>query len=197
MARRVVIILITRNARHKLFCTLCAIVLAGACIALAGGRSLLLQSVTGTLSEKVAGRLVVIDPGHGGSDPGAVAPDGTLEKDIVLNIAKYLQNRLNQAAVYTILTRSEDGWVKPGPGSSFFGSKRQDLVERAEIANRSQADLFISIHCNSFPQSIWYGAQTFYYPGREESRRLAVAIQTELALRLGPNRRQANAGTSF
>lgn len=194
MARRVVIILIISKLRHKLLYTLCAVVLVGTCIALAGGRSFLLQSVTGTLTEKVAGRLVVIDPGHGGSDPGAVASDGTLEKDVVLSIAKHLEARLNQAAVYTILTRSGDGWVKPGPGSSFFGSKRQDLVERAEIANRSQADLFISIHCNSFPQSIWYGAQTFYYPGREESRRLAVAIQTELVRCLGPNRRQANAG---
>ncbi len=194
MARRVVIILITRKLRYKVICALCAIVLVGTCIALAAGRSLVLQSVTGTLSDKVAGRLIVIDPGHGGSDPGAVGPDGVLEKDIVLSIAKSLQTRLNQAAVYTILTRSEDGWVKPAPGGSLFGSKRQDLIERAEIANRSQADLFISIHCNSFPQSIWSGAQTFYYPGRDESRRLAVAIQTELVRRLGPNRRQANAG---
>ena len=84
--------------------------------------------------------------------------------------------------------------MRPAPGGSFFGSKRQDLIERAEIANRSQADIFVSIHCNSFPQSIWSGAQTFYYPGREESRILAVAIQTELVRRLGPNRRQANTG---
>jgi N-acetylmuramoyl-L-alanine amidase len=194
VARRVVVIIITGKLRQRLFCALCGMVLAGACICLAAGRPFVLQSVTGSLSEQIAGRLVVIDPGHGGSDPGAVAPDGTLEKDIVLSIAKHLQARLHQAAVYTMLTRSGDGWVKPAPGSGFFGSKRQDLIERAEIANRNQADLFISIHCNSFPQSIWSGAQTFYYPDQEESRKLAAAIQTELVRRLGPNRRQANAG---
>jgi len=194
VARRAVIIVITRRLRQKLLCILCALALAGTCIAWAKGRYFFLRTATGSLSEKVAGRLVVIDPGHGGSDPGAVGPEGVMEKDIVLNIAKYLEARLNEAAVYTILTRSGDGWVRPVPGGSFFGSKRQDLIERAEIANRSQADIFISIHCNSFPQSIWSGAQTFYYPGREESRILAVAIQTELVRRLGPNRRQANTG---
>jgi N-acetylmuramoyl-L-alanine amidase len=150
--------------------------------------------VTGFMADKISGRLVVIDPGHGGHDPGAVAPDGILEKDIVLNIAKHLQGFLNQAAVHTILTREGNDSVKPAPGRSFLGSKRQDLIERAEIANRAKADLFISIHCNSFPQSIWSGAQTFYYPGQAESKRLAVVIQSELVRRLGPNRRQANAG---
>ena len=57
-------------------------------------------------------------------------------------------------------------------------------------ANRSGADLLLSIHVNSFPQSIWSGAQCFYYAGNPESKELANAIQDELAARLGPNRRR-------
>lgn len=174
-------------------CTVCSLVILGLCLA-SVGRQFGLQAVTGYLGDKVSGRLVVIDPGHGGPDPGAVATDGTLEKDIVLNIAKYLQSLLNQAAVYTILTREGDDSPRLGPGRNFLSRKRQDLMERAGMANQARADLFISIHCNSFPQSIWSGAQTFYYPGQDESKKLAIAVQAELIKRLGPNRRQANAG---
>lgn len=176
-----------------MICAVCCLVVLGSCVATVR-RQLSLQSVTGYLGDRVSGSVVVIDPGHGGDDPGAVAADGVLEKDIVLNIAKHLQGLLNQSAVYTILTRDADDSMGTHDGRSFLSRKRQDLIERAEVANRARANLFVSIHCNSFPQSIWSGAQTFYYPGQEESRRLAVAIQTELVLRLGPNRRQANAG---
>lgn len=170
----------------------CCLVIVGALVVVE--RHFALQSATGYLGDKISGRLIVLDPGHGGLDPGAVAADGTLEKDVVLHIAKHLQSLLNQAAVYTILTRDEDSSANLPLGRNFWSSKRQDLIERAGMANRAQADLFISIHCNSFPQSIWSGAQTFYYPGQEESKKLAVAIQSELVRRLGPNRRQANAG---
>ena len=80
------------------------------------------------------------------------------------------------------------------PGGNLLSRKRQDLMGRVNLANKAEADLFISIHCNSFPQSIWSGAQTFYYSGQHESKQLALAIQSELVKRLGPNRRQANAG---
>lgn len=193
MSRRIIIISVTRRMLRIVICTVCSLVILGLCLA-SVGRQFGLQAVTGYLGDKVSGRLVVIDPGHGGPDPGAVATDGTLEKDIVLNIAKYLQSLLNQAAVYTILTREGDDSPRLGPGRNFLSRKRQDLMERAGMANQARADLFVSIHCNSFPQSIWSGAQTFYYPGQEESKKLAIAVQSELVKRLGPNRRQANAG---
>ncbi len=153
-----------------------------------------LQPVSGVLRERISGRLVVIDPGHGGYDPGAVSADGTLEKDVVLSIAKHLGRLLNQASIYTLFTREGDNSVQLAPGGNLLSRKRQDLMGRVNLANKAEADLFISIHCNSFPQSIWSGAQTFYYSGQHESKQLAVAIQSELVKRLGPNRRQANAG---
>lgn len=189
MARRIVVIWVTRSTGRRLLLTAFCLVVFLVSLKVTG-RQFGFLAVTGSMTDRISGRLVVIDPGHGGHDPGAVAADGSLEKDIVLNIAKHLERCLNQAAVHTILTREGD-LIRLAPGRS---SKRQDLIQRVDMANRAKADLFISIHCNSFPQSIWAGAQTFYYPGQAESKKLAVAIQSELVRRLGPNRRQANAG---
>jgi N-acetylmuramoyl-L-alanine amidase len=192
VARRIVVIWVTRSTGRRLFLAAFCFIVVLVSLQVAG-QPFGFLAVTGSLTDRISGRLIVIDPGHGGHDPGAVAADGSLEKDIVLNIAKHLERYLNQAAVHTILTREGD-LVKLAPGRSLLSSKRQDLIQRVEMANKAKADLFISIHCNSFPQSIWAGAQTFYYPGQAESKRLAVAIQSELVRRLGPNRRQANAG---
>lgn len=190
MARPTVVVYITRRT---LILSL-GVLLVAVIVMVAIGRQPELLWVAGPLRERVSGRLVVIDPGHGGYDPGAVAANGTLEKDVVLSIARRLERLLNQAAIYTLLTRTEDKSVQPPTPDKSTSRKRQDLMARVEIANEAQADLFISIHCNSFPQSIWSGAQTFYFPNQNESKRLAVAIQSELVRRLGPNRRQANAG---
>jgi len=72
--------------------------------------------------------------------------------------------------------------------------KRQDLERRVFVAEEAQADLYISIHANYFPASVWSGAQTFYYENDQASERLAKAIQAELVKRLGPNTRVAKAG---
>jgi N-acetylmuramoyl-L-alanine amidase len=80
--------------------------------------------------------VVVIDPGHGGKDPGAVA-NGAREKDINLQVAKYLADSLRQKGVEPVLTRSGDNYLK--------------LSDRTDIAMRRNADLFVSLHCNALP----------------------------------------------
>jgi len=81
-------------------------------------------------------KTIVIDPGHGGQDPGAIGAGGTNEKDIVLAIAHELKKILDEDGGYrTVLTRSDDRFIPLGT--------------RAEIANKVHADLFISIHCNA------------------------------------------------
>ncbi len=117
-------------------------------------------------------RCIVIDAGHGGFDPGKVASDGVTEKTINLSIAQKLSAFLEQGGAVIQTTRVED--------SSLSENKRQDLKSRADIANSGNADLFISIHQNSFPNGNAKGAQVFYYKGSEEGKRLASLIQARL-----------------
>lgn len=133
-----------------------------------------------TLSWAVAGKLIVIDPGHGGADPGAIGSTGVPEKDIVLEVSKKLADILSQAGAEVLLTRVSDrDMSNPGTTNS-FKAKVEDLTYRVELANQRQADLFISIHVNSFPDRRECGAQTFSQPGSNEGKKLATAIQQEL-----------------
>ncbi len=92
---------------------------------------------------------VVVDPGHGGHDPGAIGPGGLREKDLVLSIAKRLKPLLEQRlGTQVIMTRDDDRFIP--------------LEERTAIANQHQADLFISIHGNSSHGRRATGAETFY-----------------------------------
>lgn len=120
----------------------------------------------------VNSRCIVVDAGHGGFDPGKVASDGVTEKTINLAIAGKLCGFLEQGGAVIRTTRVED--------SSLSENKRADLRNRADIANNSNADLFVSIHQNSFPKSNVKGAQVFYYKGSEEGKRLAYLIQNRL-----------------
>ncbi|MGK0388741.1 MAG: N-acetylmuramoyl-L-alanine amidase [Maribacter sp.] len=94
-------------------------------------------------------KTVVIDPGHGGKDEGTISPDGTQEKNIALSIAQKLGSfiQANYPEVKVIYTRYTDVFIP--------------LNKRAKIANDNKADLFISIHCNSFRLSSVKGAETY------------------------------------
>lgn len=94
-------------------------------------------------------KLVVIDPGHGGHDPGARGPSGLEEKDVVLDVAKRLGKLFGiYTNVRVIYTREDDNFIP--------------LKERAAIANRIKADLFVSIHANAAYRPDAYGAETFF-----------------------------------
>jgi N-acetylmuramoyl-L-alanine amidase len=107
-------------------------------------------------------RNIVIDPGHGGEEEGAVSSSGLKEKDLVLDIARQLKARLEQSGYVVALTRDEDQAV--------------DLTERSALANHFGADLFLSIHANSSRRTAARGAETYflaYGPTDEEARSLA------------------------
>ena len=94
-------------------------------------------------------RTIVVDAGHGGSDEGGQGPEGTLEKDITLSVARLLTGALERRlGVRVILTRNRDGVV--------------ELDQRAAIANNNKADLFISLHANSSVSPVPAGAEVFY-----------------------------------
>lgn len=136
----------------------------------------------------VSNKNIVIDPGHGGSDPGKVAADGTEEKGINLKIASYLQGFLEQGGATVTTTRTEDEAVGEG--------KREDLKNRVKIADNS--DMFISIHQNSYPKSNVTGAQVFYNKNSEDSKKLAIFIQKRLKEVVeNKNERAAKANSNY
>lgn len=124
-------------------------------------------------------RAVVIDPGHGGPDPGAVGPRGELEKDVVLGISLHLKRYLEAAGARPILTRERDEDLSGLP-PEVPDVKATDLRRRVEIAQSARADVFLCIHANATESPYWHGAQTFYRPNHPDSVRLARCIQREL-----------------
>lgn len=150
-----------------------------------------------TLSYGIANKIIVIDPGHGGFDPGAWRGD-VLEKDITLQISKKLAERLSQAGAMVILLRETDCALIPeGDDEAVGGLKHQDLANRVKKANEAGADLFISIHANADLSPKWSGAQTFYNSKSEQSKALAEAIQEELIRILGNTNRKVKTGNYY
>lgn len=123
-------------------------------------------------------RVVLIDAGHGGVDPGAVGISKVLEKDITLAVSKRLQALVQQSGAKTIMVRSDDRDL--GSSQGLLKRKREDLAQRIQLAMDSQAEVYISIHANSFPDPKLTGAQTFYHSDSPEGKLLAQAIQEEL-----------------
>ena len=97
--------------------------------------------------------VVVLDPGHGGMDGGAVSGDGTSEKDINLAIARKMKARLESEGIRVIVTRDGDKGLYEETGNESIRSlKTQDMKERKRIIEDSGADLTVSVHLNSFTQ---------------------------------------------
>ncbi len=143
------------------------------------------------LASFISGRIVAIDAGHGGGDPGAKTKSGLAEKHLNLDVALRLKKYLSRVGVYCIMIRETDiDYFEAANGTK----KQRDLNHRVHIANESKADIFISIHANSFPQIIYHGAQTFFNKESPHSKKLAEAIQAQLVRRLGPNHRKAKSG---
>lgn len=114
-----------------------------------GQNTLFLDSRQNLLEKQGSMYRIVIDPGHGGKDPGAIGPTGTKEKDITLAVAKKLSDILKQnAQIEVILTRDNDEFIP--------------LDRRTEIANQARGDLFISIHANAAWDTRERGIETFY-----------------------------------
>lgn len=133
-----------------------------------------ISTLRGALGLKV--RTVVIDPGHGGHDPGAIGPRGLKEKNVTLAIAKALKNKMEQIGrdfgiTRVILTREDDRFIP--------------LEERTGIAKREHADLFISIHCNAARDSDARGIETYILSFTNDPESLAVAARENVTTTKG------------
>ncbi len=111
----------------------------------------------------------VIDPGHGGKDPGS-EQYGVMEKVLTLDLAKRVEKVLEGRGYSTTLTRREDVFVS--------------LEERAEVANRIPGSVFVSLHFNAHEDRSIAGIETFYWPGCVDGQKLASFIQGELGRRI-------------
>lgn len=136
------------------------------------------QMAKEAVSAPLEGKVIVIDPGHGGFDAGASANDVT-EKDINLAVALRLKACVEQGGGTAVLTRETDVSTAP-EDTQGQSAKKADLTARKNLAQSAGADMFVSVHMNKFPQSQYKGAQVFYAATPTESQRLGETIQASL-----------------
>ena len=148
---------------------------------------------TDSADEKIT---VVIDPGHGGRDGGAVGEDGTLEKELNLAVALKLKSILESANIHVIMTRETDIELA-SPDSPH--KKADDLKARLQLAQNQKNALFVSIHMNKFPVEKYRGLQVYYSENHAESLTLAQTIQNaaQNALQNTAERKVKPAGDSI
>lgn len=140
--------------------------------------------------------IVFINPPHGGFDGGAVASDGTVEKDINLNIAMVLRRFVEQSGFNVIMTRTSDSATDDVETKAIAARKKSDLKNRLELMRDYPDAIFVSIHLNKFTTSAASGAQVFYSKTNPNSKTLGECIQKSVVGLLQPdNTRVIKQGT--
>lgn len=141
----------------------------------------------------IANKIIIVDPGHGGFDPGKPGITGLDEKHLNLEIALMLRNYLERAGAIVIMTRTTDDDVDGMTGVKY---KSKDMVERKKLSKGG--DLLISIHQNSFTQPSVKGAQTFFNGKSEQGKQLAQSIQKNIKEYADQsNKRKAKSNTNY
>lgn len=151
------------------------------------------QYVTSTEVEAKK-NLIVIDPGHGGEDPGKVGINKALEKDVNLAIALQVKALLEKEKIEVVLTRAEDVMLSRKEASN---KKLDDMKERIKVINKATPELVVSIHQNSYHQEEIWGAQVFYYTHSKEGESAAGILQQALLSCNQENKRQAKANDTY
>ena len=135
--------------------------------------------------------VVILDPGHGGFDGGAAAPDGTPEKDFNLAIALETRDALESRGFTVIMTREDDNGTED-PGLETIRQKKvSDIRNRMALMESVDRGIFVSIHQNYYEDASCSGAQIFYSGNTEESRRLAQLLQEAISGALQPGNTRA------
>lgn len=130
-------------------------------------------------------KVIYIDPGHGGIDPGAKYKD-IYEKNINLDISNLLASMLTSKGAIVYLTREDDyDLAKPHA----YLRKRSDLSRRAKLIDDSMCDVYLSIHLNATTSATWKGAQVFYDDINPENQVLGAIIQNNFRKYLGSKRK--------
>lgn len=140
-------------------------------------------------------KVIVIDAGHGGADPGMVGIGGLEEKEINLAVSMKLKESLEDQGFTVVMTRTEDqGLYQEGARNK----KVQDMQNRIEIMEKAKPLLAVSVHQNSYTEESVKGPQVFYYESSAEGQKLAVSIQNALNTELSVERpRKEKGNTSY
>ena len=146
-------------------------------------------------AQKAAGPLILVDAGHGGSDPGMIGVGGLEEKGINLSISLLLRDTLEKSGYSVIMTREEDKGLYD---SSAANKKAQDMQRRIAMIREYAPVLSVSIHQNSYQDEGVHGPQVFYYESSVEGKKLAEAVQSSLNNQLEVDRpREVKGNTSY
>ncbi|MGM9954533.1 MAG: N-acetylmuramoyl-L-alanine amidase CwlD [Peribacillus sp.] len=138
----------------------------------------------------LTGKVIILDAGHGGMDGGANVQD-VMEKEIALSVTLKVRDYLQEQGALVMLTREKDVDLATEDTQGIRKRKQEDLRNRVEMINDSEADLFLTIHLNAFPSASSKGAQTFYTNRFEENKQVAKFIQTEIIRNLENTTRDA------
>ena len=117
-------------------------------------------------------KIIAIDPGHGGSDPGSIGPTGAMEKDITLAICQELQKMLEESGAKVVMTRTKDVDVARPDATA-----KEELQARINVAEKAKADIFISVHMDAFVNREAKGTSTYIYPKTNGDERLGRFIK--------------------
>ena len=141
------------------------------------GTVIVSEKLTVDAASTKVNQTVIIDAGHGGPDGGTSADDGTLEKDLNLQIAIKLNESLNSMGIKTVMIRTEDISVHDASANTIRQKKVSDLKNRLRIINETDNSIFVSIHQNHFSDSRYSGTQVFYSKNNPQSSVLADSIR--------------------
>jgi N-acetylmuramoyl-L-alanine amidase len=164
----------------------CLCALIGICVCVAAVGSKKKVAVMLPVDQKI----IILDAGHGGWDPGKTGSLGKDEKNINLAVMGKLQQYLEQGGATVYITRATD--------EALGSKKKADMAERKKIANESNGDILVSIHQNAFPSTGAKGAQVFYHKSSEDGKNLAELIQERLKTNVdNENKRLAKQNSDY
>lgn len=172
------------NYRKLIFSSICIILLLSFFILMISAAGNIAVNTSSDISDNLP--VIVIDPGHGGEDGGAVSDNGVLEKDINLSIANDTSALFYLLGFDILRTRKNDMALDSGE-DTIRKRKVSDMKKRLEIFNSSKENTIISIHQNKFSESKYHGAQIFYSPNNSKSKQLADSIKYSVKGLLQPD----------
>ena len=153
-----------------------------------------LQKMVSSGKVTAANKVVVLDSGHGGDDPGKIGVNQAKEKDVNLKIAKKIKKRMEKQGWKVVMTRKKDVML----GDPEAGNKKiHDMKARVELINKTMPQAAVSIHQNSYQDEQIHGSQVFYYSHSEEGKRMAEVMQKALLAADEENTRQAKANDTY